>query len=129
MPAVKKIMVRKNFTDHEMRCPCCKLVNPDEKALDKLQALRDEFGMRMDVNSACRCPMHNEKVGGSRTSKHIATPHHASLAFDIDFTGRSGDVRYRFIQLAMKHGFNGIGLYNSFIHIDAREDTPAMWLG
>lgn len=81
----------------------------------------------MKVNSACRCPDHNEKVGGSVRSKHITTIHHPGHAFDIYMT--ESVRRSRFVRLAMENGFNGIGIYDNFIHIDDRDGHPVMWVG
>ena len=119
--------VTPNFTVQELRCPCCHLFNMENETLRKLQNLRDDYKLLMAVNSACRCPEHNDKVGGGKTSQHITTEQHAGRAFDIKM--EAGVNRYRFIQLAMHHGFNGIGVYANFVHIDDRKTDPVLWHG
>ena len=89
-------------------------------AMDKLQHLRDIIGKPFYVNSAYRSPEYNEFVGGASRSKHME-----GIAFDIDMSNHN---RQEFIDLARQVGFNGIGHYNTFTHIDTREN-PAEWWG
>ena len=96
----------------------------DRDALEKLQKLRDLWGQPMTVNSAARCAQHNKDVGGAPRSRHLSTETIASTAFDIKMLDRR--KRHEFMELARSVGFNGIGLYKSFIHIDVRRHD-AYW--
>ena len=67
------------------------------------------------LNSGYRNPIYNAKVDGTKSSQHLS-----GLAVDLTwdgFRGRSIEVD-RFIILARKMGFRGIGLYDRFIHVD-----------
>ncbi len=110
----------RNFSAKELGCPCG-ACSPTERldiiSLRKLQRLRDLFKKPMIVNSAARCVAHNKAVGGSRHSKHLT-----GQAFDISIRDWSTSDVGRFVILARECGFNGIGLYETFIHIDTRKN-------
>ena len=98
------------------------------RALDAVQALRDEYGRGLYVTNACRNWMHNEAVGGKRDSDHLTedsagNPRDAT-AFDLAIDGpRMG---HALEALAIRHGFNAIGRYpvSRFIHISMRKPKP-----
>ena len=90
-------------------------------ALDCLQELRTFIGKPFHVNSAYRSPEYNRFVGGATHSKHME-----GIAFDISMNNH--EDRDEFIRLARQFGFNGIGHYSTFTHIDTREN-PAEWWG
>jgi hypothetical protein len=67
------------------------------------------------INSGWRSVQYNDKIGGAKASQHLN-----GLAVDIvwdGFAARS-DKTSKFVALARKQGFRGIGLYNTFIHLD-----------
>jgi hypothetical protein len=67
------------------------------------------------INSGWRSVQYNDKIGGAKASQHLN-----GLAVDIvwdGFAARS-DKTNQFVALAKKQGFRGIGLYNSFVHLD-----------
>jgi uncharacterized protein YcbK (DUF882 family) len=107
-----------NFTPKEIACRGTGKLLVNEDALDKLQALRDKIGKPFHVNSGYRSPEHNEAVGGAPNSKHME-----GIAFDISLSNLDRQILY---QEAMAHGFNGIGQYPSFMHIDTRQNK-ARW--
>lgn len=113
-----------NFTAEEIgrktQRPADRSILVVPAALDKLQALRVEWGRPIKVNSGYRSPEYNRLVGGSTGSKHME-----GIAFDCSMPGTKQDD---FITMAVRHGFNGIGRYPTFVHIDARS-TPARWTG
>lgn len=80
-----------------------------------LENLTRDFGKgAFIINSAYRSPKYNSRVGGAKYSQHVE-----GRAFDISRASIGGQQEIiRFLQLAVKHGFVGFGLYNSFIHID-----------
>ena len=62
----------KNFKVSEFTCHCgCGLNNAEQTMIDMCQKIRDKLGVPVNVNSACRCPKHNAKVGGVRNSQHL----------------------------------------------------------
>ena len=108
-----------NFRPHEFQC-CCKYdcgrgftqMNPD--FIEKLEFARLLADTPFKINSAYRCENHNRDIGGSVNSSHMR-----GLAVDI----RTPDSRTRFKVLygLIKAGFNRIGIYENFIHVD--DDT------
>lgn len=108
----------KNFTWQELQCKCgCGIRNVSPRALKKLQKMRDIVGRPFTINCACRCPLHNARVGGVPKSQHRATELMASTAFDISLTGHNREAMVRAAEIA---GFGGIGTYETFIHVDDR---------
>lgn len=118
-----------NFTPRELSCTCrlqrtarkrhCEgQYFHDHDFLNALQKLRNQIGKPLKINSAHRCIGRNRDVGGSRNSQHL------TLAVDIDLEGHDRiDLYHR----AEKLGFNGIGRYKTFIHIDRRPWVARWW--
>ena len=110
------------FTPAEMACHCgrdfCAAAPMAKSFMDRLNALRAEWGHPLIITSARRCPWWNQHVGGAKGSKHLE--------------GRAVDIKMlpieipKFITLAEKYGFNGLGVGATFIHIDDRSE-PARW--
>jgi hypothetical protein len=67
------------------------------------------------INSGWRSVQYNAKVGGAKSSQHLS-----GLAVDVTWDGfiAKSDKINQFVALARKEGFRGIGLYNSFVHLD-----------
>ena len=110
-----------HFSKKEFACKCgCGFDDVDVGLIDKLEKFRELCGGKpMHINSACRCGVHNKIVGGSPNSQHLL--------------GRAADVRKipgMSIDEMAKHaeeaGFDGIGKYRSFVHVDVR-GKPARW--
>jgi hypothetical protein len=91
-------------------------------ALDALQAMRTEVGRPFTITSAYRTWAHNKAEGGGKRSRHLA-----GAAFDIARPAFAGLTDAQIEALARKHGFNGIGLYRTFVHVDYRA-RPAKWV-
>lgn len=111
-----------NFKISEFACKCqfrnCQITLHDPELSKKLQALRMRCGKAITVNSGYRCAEHNKAVGGSATSYHTK-----GMAADIKVKGLKPEA---LAQLAEEVGFTGIGVYDSFIHVDTRPD-PYFW--
>ncbi|MBF0421227.1 MAG: DUF882 domain-containing protein [Magnetococcales bacterium] len=88
--------------------------------LDALIALREAWGRPMRINCCYRTPEHNRAVGGAANSQHLY-----GNAADVHMPR---DEQEAFKALAESMGWNGIGTYQTFIHID-RRDTHARWNG
>lgn len=90
------------------------------RALSSLQLLRNYVNRPLIINSAFRTPEHNAKIGGAPNSLHLE-----GRAFDIRATGVE---RLQLIYFARQCGFHGIGLSNTFVHLDTRPIAkPAFW--
>ena len=98
-----------NFSPAELACRHCgeAYFSPDD--FDAVQALRDELGRPVMVNSAHRCALHNAQVGGAVRSQH------RKIAFDV---GLAGQERGRLLAAARAVGFTGFGFYGTFLHLD-----------
>ena len=109
-----------NFSEKELRCKCehCQLQKPNkcqQKAVDALQAIRSEYGKPLTITSAYRCERHPVEA-----KKQKPGTHNQGVAFDIAIPW--GHERGVLTDLAIKHGFKGLGFANSFLHIDMRKD-------
>ncbi|NNE31922.1 MAG: DUF882 domain-containing protein [Winogradskyella sp.] len=121
----------KNFKLKEFECKCgCDM--PLEvyeniiKLASQLQFLRDYTGRPITINSAYRCPEHNEKVGGSKTSQHLL-----GKAADITIQSLKPAEVFVLIEDLIDMGHmlqGGLGLYDTFVHYDIRK-TKARWNG
>lgn len=113
--------ISKNFNRAEFACKCgCGMDTVDSELLELVQLIRDKFGP-IKITSANRCEAHNEKVGGVKGSQHTK-----SRAADIQPINHSISAVHSFVS----ENFNniGIGLYDSFIHLDSR-GYQASWEG
>lgn len=111
----------KNFSESELACSCCGASGVQQWALDKLQAIRDDYGKPMIITSSYRCPEHPiERI------KAKAGTHAMGIAFDVHVNG--GNDRYELVSLAMKHGASGIGVDKNFVHIDFRDSIRVVWV-
>jgi len=72
-----------------------------------------KWGQNLTITSAYRSPAYNRKVGGAKTSMH-----QRGKATDIVMTGYSNSDRAKFIEIAINEGIGGVGVYNTFIHLD-----------
>lgn len=107
-----------NFTPREIASKDDGTIIVNEEALDILQKARNMAGSPFVINSAYRSPTHNADVGGKRNSYHLQ-----GRAFDISLEGWD---RHRLKKILQEAGFNGIGMYKSFIHADTRL-KPLVW--
>tara|TARA_B100000795_G_scaffold193059_1_gene147424 strand:+ start:4694 stop:5062 length:369 start_codon:yes stop_codon:yes gene_type:complete len=122
-------MIKDNASPHfkwsEFACKCgCGCTYVSQDAIDKLEELRVLLGAPIQINSACRCPIHNAKIGGAPMSQHRSTKTSPSTAFDIAIGSHD---KQDIISLAERVGFGGIGIkYNTFVHVDDRPNK-ARW--
>ena len=112
-----------NFSEREFACKGSGLCKMHPGFMDRLQALRTEFGKALRVTSGYRSPAHNAAVS---STKSASGPHTTGRAVDLAV---SHEDAYRLLALALKHGFTGIGIAQKgepktrFIHLD--DLTPA----
>ena len=87
-----------------------------------LQNIRTHFGKPVTITSAYRTPTHNKKVGGVNDSMHLY-----GAAADIKIKDITPHQVAQYAEKLLT-GKGGIGVYNSFVHIDIRP-TKARWNG
>jgi len=92
----------------------------DEAFLKKLDALRGNCGFPFIVSSGYRYPEHSEERDKAKPGTHCD-----GIAADIKVA--NGAQRFIIVQKAMEMGFTGIGIANSFVHVDIRSTTPVVW--
>lgn len=112
-----------NFTEKEFVCRETGEVNMAPELLDRLQALRTEYGKPIVITSGYRSKNHSVE------RKKLAPGYHTKgMAVDI---ACSAIEAFRIVELAYKHGFRGIGIsqrsgLGRFVHLDIRE-TPIIY--
>lgn len=111
------------FKRSEFACKCgCGFDTVDAELLRVLDDLRLVIRGTIVIHSGCRCDNRNESVGGKVRSKHmegraadISSPVKTPKELRDYLCGRYPDTY-------------GIGLYNTFVHIDTRTGC-ARWAG
>lgn len=111
-----------NFKAYEFACKGndCNTVKTDEKLVLYLQNIRTHFGKPITINSGYRCASHNKKAGGAKSSYHTKGQAADIVVKDIS---PSEVAKY-----AESIGILGIGLYDTFVHIDTRT-KKSFWKG
>ena len=115
--------VSDNFQRHEFACKCgnnCGHIAVDIVLLELLQNVRDHFSKPITITSGNRCPEHNTNINGSKTSQHMK-----GLASDIQVKDTTPETVYNYIESMFINKY-GLGLYDTFVHIDVRENY-ARW--
>lgn len=110
------IKISNNFRVKEFKCndgSDAVFISPE--LLKILQNIRTHFGKAVNINSAYRTPTYNKKVGGSSYSQHMY-----GTAADIYINGVSPKEIAKYAETLLD-GWGGIGVYNTFVHIDVRE--------
>lgn len=105
-----------HFKPEELACNCCQTLPDDcvdEALLGRLEVLRAYMGQSLVVNSGHRCRVNNYLVKGAAYSQH------KKLAVDLSL--RSLDP-VKLYTAARELGFLGIGLGETFLHLDMRND-------
>ncbi|WP_018249710.1 YcbK family protein [Orenia marismortui] len=112
---INDIQISKNFKLSEFECKDgSHQVVIDSELVEKLQKLRDNVGQPLVINSAYRNADYNQKVGGSPNSQHLF-----GKAVDISLNNLPYDAD-DMEAIAEGLGFDGIGKYDTFIHLDVR---------
>ena len=94
----------------------------DSDLVNVLQKIRNHFGKAVIITSAYRTPPHNKSVGGTTYSQHLY-----GKAADIKVKGVAPKKVAAYAEKLLPNR-GGIGIYNTFTHIDVRE-TKARWNG
>ena len=118
----------KNFKVSEFACKCGCGHNPiDQRVINMCQAIRDEVGVPVRVNSGCRCEKHNTNSRGVKGSKHIT-----GKAADLSCS-KGNKALYAAAKKLYAEGklpdldFCRIRGYKSWIHIDCGGKRRNVW--
>ncbi|MBQ3529522.1 MAG: peptidoglycan-binding protein [Oscillospiraceae bacterium] len=115
--------VATNFRAREFDCQgkgCCNTTLVDERLVEYLQKIRDHFGKPVYL-TAYRCKTHNARTpNAAPNSYHV---YGRAADFHINGVAPAEIAKY-----AESIGVKGIGLYDSFVHIDTRE-SKSFWYG
>ena len=93
----------------------------DTELVDVLQKIRNHFGKPVTINSAYRTPTRNKEAGGTTYSQHLY-----GKAADIKISGVTPKKVADYAETLLDNG--GIGIYNTFTHIDVRS-VKSRWQG
>lgn len=113
------------FKAYELMDPEYLVVNVGTYLQIHLPYLRHTWGKPLSVNSGCRTPSYNKRIGGHPNSFHLT--YNAKYktdgceAVDIRTRGWTKEERDDFYNLAKDLGWN-IGVADTFIHIDRGQD-------
>lgn len=117
-----------SFTEDEFRCKHSKLIDMDVGFMRRLQNLRMAYGRPMKITSGYR-----DKSHPIEAKKETPGAHSTGHACDVAVRGYDA---LRLVQLAIVHGFTGIGVQQKgdvrFIHLDDLKDSdgftrPTIW--
>ena len=112
--------ISKWFTREEMACKCgCGFDSIDVETLQLADECRDFVGVPITPSSVSRCAEYNQEIGGAERSQHI-------FARAMDLPVPDPEALYEYLNENYPNKY-GIGLYNTFVHIDTRTDGPARW--
>jgi len=120
MEKTNDIQIAKDFNMVEFECPCCHCVMIHPRLLKLLIKLRRLTLEPIYINSGYRCKKENKKVGGVKNSYH-------RFGMAVEIHTRTFSIHDLAI-LAKNAGFDGIGVYKTFIHVDVR-GYPEHWEG
>jgi len=114
------------FAEREFQCKHTGLCRMQEEFMDKLLAIRLEFGKSMKISSGYRHPTHpTEAKKDSSTGEHTT-----GMCCDVAVQG--GDA-LRLLDIALQHGITRIGIQQKstgrFIHLgmSTKHANPAIW--
>lgn len=99
------------FAEHEFNCKHTGRNEMQVEFMDKLHALRLEYGKGMIINSGYRHWTHPvEARKGHKNGEH-------TTGMCADVACRDSRERFELIGLAYKHGFTRIGFHKGFLHL------------
>ena len=109
------VKLSKNFTVKEFACSDgTDTVFISLALVNLLQKIRNHFSKAVIINSAYRTEAHNKSIGGATYSQHKY-----GLAADIHINGVTPKEIAAYVETLMPSS-GGIGIYQSFVHVDVR---------
>jgi len=113
MNLLNDLRVSEHFKISEFKCnDGSQEIMLEYELVKLLQKLRWVVGKPIKINSGYRTKTYNHKVGGSPRSQHLL-----GRAADIVVEGYTPS---QIAELADQLGFDGIGIYDTFCHVDVR---------
>ena len=102
----------------------------EESLLDILQVIRNYYKIPIEINATARTLRYQKTLqGGATNSQHVIDSDGYFSAVDFDFFGNDHNARKDFakqviektdfFKLLLSLGLSGVGLYDTFIHIDS----------
>lgn len=115
--------IKEYFPDIEFdRCdPPCKRSDMDIAFLRRLTAARMVAGVPFTLNCAYRTSAHDIARGRSGQGYH-------TRGRAVDIRCHDAAMRFKIVDAAIREGIFGIGIYETFVHLDDRH-TPCIWYG
>ena len=109
-----------HFKRSDFACKCCGKIVVNDHLIAKLEELRRELGdVKIYITNGYRCPRHNKEVRGAHSSYHMK-----GIAVDIKVEHyRPAEIA----EVAKMVGFTGIGIYQTWTHIDLRGGDLVCW--
>lgn len=92
----------------------------DSDFLEMLDELRHRCDFPFVITSGYRSPEHSIE-----NKKEKPGTHAQGIAADVRVS--SGAQKHILLKEAFDMGFTGIGIANTYIHIDTRDSTPVVW--
>jgi uncharacterized protein YcbK (DUF882 family) len=92
----------------------------DSEFIARLDLLRGACGFPFKVNSGYRSPQHSIEAAKDQPGQH-------STGRAADIAVSNGEQRFLLVSRAIEHGFAGIGVAKTYIHLDARLGPKVMW--
>lgn len=100
-----------SFSEIEFRCKHTGKSGMKPEFMAKLQALRNEYGSPMLITSGYRHPTHPVEA------KKLHSNGEHTFGTCCDVACSTGGQKFNLVRLALKHGFNRIGVAKTFIHL------------
>ena len=104
--------------------PMAKFQGMDPLVANAFGNVQESLGYELPVTSTLRSEAHNTNVGGADKSRHMSK--YGGDAIDVSLAGLPYNERVRVAEEAAKHGFTGLGGYDTSMHMDTR-GVPAIW--
>lgn len=115
-----------NFRESEFACKHTGESKMEPAFMERLQTLRIAYGKPMQISSGYRSPSHPIEAAKAKPGAH-------SSGRACDVVVRGADA-LKLVELAIKHGFTGIGVNQKgasrFIHLDdltSADSRPTIW--
>lgn len=129
-PKGSKEKLSEYFVGSEFDCPCteCSVTLCDSRLVEKLTEVRRAIGRAIKITSGYRCASYqnNLRLRGYETATGVSQ-HELGRAADF-VAGNDASVGGKELErLARAAGFKAVGVGNTFVHVDLRDDKERRW--